>query len=442
MKINAEKKQPKCDMQLIFEFGERLGEIETRESAIKVFLGDKKSFSNNVARNAAGEAARALQKTKAKTAALKIDFAKGDASLNQALAEGFILGNYQFNRYKKEKKEGSIKQITLVTDSSSGIDKGITIASKVNMARDLANTPANDLTPADFLAFTKSQIPKNLTLEVIGEKKARQLGMGAFLGVAQGSVLEPYMLVLRYTPNKSEQPICLVGKGVTFDSGGISIKPAKSMSEMKADMSGAAAVLASMLAISELKPKKNVMAVIPLVENMCSGTAQRPGDVVRAMNGTTIEILNTDAEGRLILADALYYATTQNVKEIIDIATLTGACVVAIGDIAAGVMGNDQKVIDKLLKTTNSTGDRLWQLPMYDDYLEYLESEVADIANCSEERKAGACSAAKFLELFTNKTPWAHIDMAGMMHYSKAQGYTVAGMSGFGVRTMVEYVLS
>jgi leucyl aminopeptidase len=263
--------------------------------------------------------------------------------------------------------------------------------------------------------------------------------MNAFLGVAQGSVEPPFMLILKYLPQKGKKAKALVGKGVTFDSGGISIKPSAKMNEMKADMSGAAAVLASMVAISHLKPAQNIVAVMALTENMPSGSAQRPGDVISAMNGKTIEIINTDAEGRLVLADALCYALTLNVSEMVDIATLTGACSVALGDVASAILGNDQALIDRFLSISQQTGEKLWQLPLYDEYNDYMKSEVADLANASENRLGGTCYGAKFLEAFVDKTPWVHLDIASMMHYAKASGYQVKGMSGVGVLNLVAY---
>jgi len=250
--------------------------------------------------------------------------------------------------------------------------------------------------------------------------------------------LAPYMLVIDYQ-GSSEKPVALVGKGVTFDSGGISIKPASHMDEMKGDMSGAAAVLAAILGLVELQVKKHVLGIIPLVENMPSGTAQRPGDIVKAMNGKTIEILNTDAEGRLILADALCYAVKEKSQLLIDIATLTGACSIALGDAATAILGNKQSVINQFLENSELTGERLWQLPLYDAYLDYLKSDNADIANCTTNRLAGTCTAAKFLEQFVDETPWIHFDIASTNFYSKASGYTVKGMSGVGVRTLIEY---
>jgi len=296
-----------------------------------------------------------------------------------------------------------------------------------------------------IVAWIKTQFPKGsgVDIEVIDSKAAQKLGMGMFLGVAMGSQQPPYMVVMRYKGGaKSQKPVALVGKGVTFDSGGISIKPAGKMGEMKGDMSGAAAVLATMGVVSALKPKKNIMAIVALTENMVSGAAQRPGDVVTAMNGKTVEITNTDAEGRLVLGDALCYVVKEGVSEIVDIATLTGACSIALGDVAAAVLGNDQALVQRWLDISAQTGERLWQLPMYYEYMDYMKSEVADMVNAFEGRLAGTCTGAKFLEQFVEDTPWVHLDVASMMHFDKTNGYTVRGMSGVGGRNLVRYVLS
>jgi len=422
-----------------------------------VGLGKERDCTYNTLRNAAGEVARQANALKAKQLGWVLYDNKSkvidEANLAQALVEGLVLGGYEYKDYitdKKAKKSGSLSTLVLAKSKKqngpqllAGAQAGLVVGRAVNTARDLANRPSNTLTPKRFMEEATQKIKTTkITMDVIDKKRAEQLGMHAFLGVAQGSVEEPYMLVMTYAPIKNQKPICLVGKGVTFDSGGISIKPSKGMSEMKADMSGAAAVYASMLAIADLELQKNVTAIIPLAENMPSGKAQRPGDVVSAMNGKTIEVINTDAEGRLILADALCYAVEHKVARIIDIATLTGACTIALGDKAAAVLGNNSQMINALIKSSEFTGDRLWELPLYDDYIDYLKSDIADIANCSEGRMAGTASAAKFLEQFVDKTPWAHLDIAGVMSYTAPEGYTVKGMSGSGVRNLVDYVIN
>jgi leucyl aminopeptidase len=249
------------------------------------------------------------------------------------------------------------------------------------------------------------------------------------------------MLVLTYKAASCD-PVALVGKGVTFDSGGISIKPSKGMSSMKADMGGSAAVMGTFRAIDRLKPKAHVIGVIPLAENMPSHIAQRPGDVITAMNGKTIEVINTDAEGRLILADALCYAVSKKVSMIVDIATLTGAAAISMGNESAALLGNNDEIINGFLDRCEETGEQLWQLPLFDSFLDYIKSDIADLMNAAEGKGAGTSTAAKFLEQFVNKTPWAHIDMAPMMQSYKTQGVLVKGMSGYGVRTLTRFIES
>jgi leucyl aminopeptidase len=421
------------------------------KSVFLVGLGDRAKVSSVIWRNAVGDVARVLNQYHIASAVIVLPNAKDEALFAQATSEGLAMGLYRFDTYKTEKKTTNLKAMTLLIGAKSdakGIKKGLAdgevVARSVNLARELANMPANDLYPRSFVEKAKALFSEfsTVSLKVIDAKEAGRLGMGAFLGVAQGSVNEPYMLVITYAPKAKQAPICLVGKGITFDSGGISIKPAKGMGDMKADMSGAANVLSAMLAICTLKPNRNVTAIMPLAENMVSGNAQRPGDIVKAMNGKTIEITNTDAEGRLILADALCYAV-EKVKpsEIIDMATLTGACVVALGTFIAGVMGNTQDMVDRMVAVGQKTGERLWQLPLFDEYLYQLKSDVADINHCYEGREGGTITAAKFLEQFVDKTPWIHLDIAGVMDYSKTSGCKVKGMSGEGTRNLIEYVI-
>lgn len=424
---------------------------ELPEWTVLLGLGKKETLTYEEVRHGAAEAAKRVKKCQASRSVWYID-AQAFPGLElplvgKALAEGIEMGLYSFDMYrtKQEDKQPDIKEIVLVSDAkgfSDAVEEGSIVGQAVNRARDLANMAPNDLTPQIFVDAAKGLFKDTaVTVEVIDKKKAKTLGMHAFLGVAQGSVEEPFMLVLNYRPLKNKKPIALVGKGVTFDSGGISIKPSAKMSEMKGDMSGAAAVLATMYAVSELNPKKNIMAVMALTENMPSGIAQRPGDVVRAMNGKTIEIINTDAEGRLVLADALCYAVSEGVSEIADIATLTGACSVALGDIASAILGNNQALIDRFIALSEASGERLWQLPLYDEYKDYMKSECADLANASENRLGGTIYGAKFLEEFVDKTPWVHLDVASMMHYATASGYRVKGMSGVGVRNLIAYCL-
>ncbi|RAP32679.1 leucyl aminopeptidase [Candidatus Marinamargulisbacteria bacterium SCGC AG-410-N11] len=369
----------------------------------------------------------------------------------QIISETLIMGQYQFSYFKSTKEPlSNIENINILSSSPSNksfqaaLSKGCIIATAVNEARNLANTPANELTPKQVTEYAKDMFQKDklIDLSIITPNKAHQLGMNGLLNVGKGSENKPYCLVLKYMPIKKKDPIAIIGKGVTFDSGGISIKPSRGMNSMKADMTGAAAVISSMFAISELKPSLNIMAIVPLAENMPAGNALKPGDVITAMNGKSIEVINTDAEGRLILADAICYAVKENAKLIIDIATLTGASLVALGELAAAVIGNNDDEINQLIKISQETGDRVWQLPNYDEFKDYLKSDVADIANCSEGRYGGTCTAAKFLEQFVDKTDWLHIDIASVMKTKKTQGDQVTGMSGSGVRNIVEFLLA
>jgi leucyl aminopeptidase len=267
-------------------------------------------------------------------------------------------------------------------------------------------------------------------------------GMGSLLGVAQGSRQPPKLIVLSYKGDKkSTGTLGFIGKGITFDSGGISIKPSEDMWEMKGDMAGAAAAMAALSAIAQLKPKVNVTAVIPATENLPGGKALKPGDVLKAINGKTIEVVNTDAEGRLILADALGYAVKQGLSPLVDLATLTGACHIALGDICSGILGNSQELIDKVIKAGTEAGERLWQMPMYEEYKEQNKSDVADIKN-SGGRYGGAITGAQFLAEFAGDMPWVHIDIAGTARTDKERGYLVKGATGIGVRTLINFALA
>lgn len=366
----------------------------------------------------------------------------------EALVQGSVMATFQLTRFISDdaKKKWNLSSLAFVSQKfcdQSFFDSGYYLGEAVNFARCLASTPSNYLTPQHFVDLVKEELenfPK-IKLKIIDKKEAKEMGMTAFLSVAQGSEQAPYCLVIEYHGEESfSNPIALVGKGVTFDSGGISIKPSRSMSEMKGDMSGAAAVFASIRALNRLKVKKSVLAIMPLTENMPSGSALKPGDVIYAMNGKSIEIINTDAEGRLILADALCYASSRSARCIVDIATLTGACTVALGEWAIGLLGNDEQLINTMLAVGERTGQRLWNLPLFKDYMDYLESDVADMLNCHEGREAGTIVAAKFLEQFVDKKPWIHLDIASTMTNKKSTGYNTKGMSGSGVLNLVRFV--
>jgi leucyl aminopeptidase len=314
------------------------------------------------------------------------------------------------------------------------------------MARELSNEPSSVLTPSELAERAKEVATRyGLDVDVLDESRMKELGMGALLGVARGSDEPAKLIVLRYTPDESEpmgndaDVIAIVGKGITFDSGGISIKPAEGMEKMKYDMSGAAATLAAMRAIAQLKPRVNVIGVMPATENMPSGRAYKPGDVLRAMSGKTIEVINTDAEGRLILADAISYARKLGATRVIDLATLTGAVAIALGATNVAALTNDQGFLDEVRAAAREVGERFWQLPMDDDYRELIKSDIADIKNAAG-RYAGTITAAWFLREFADDTPWVHLDIAGTAWENERKPHMAKGPTGVAIRTLINYI--
>jgi leucyl aminopeptidase len=368
--------------------------------------------------------------------------------LCQALVEASILALYKFEQYKKskEKKHTDIKEIKiwfekpeLAKKLESVINKAKIIAEASCYARDLTNKPANVVVPK-FLAAEAAKIAKNQGLEchVLNKADLKKLKMGAFLSVAQGSEEPAKLIILKHNAQRIElQNIVLVGKGITFDSGGICIKPDKDMWQMKGDMAGAAVVLATVKAVAQLKLPLRIMAIIPATENMPSGLASHPGDVVKSYSGKTIEIINTDAEGRMVLADALSYALRYKPNAIIDLATLTGSCVVALGQLAIGLMGNNETLMSRIKKAGEKSYERVWELPLWEEYSEQIESDIADIKN-SGGRYGGAITAAAFLKHFIDNIPWAHLDIAGVFWYDQAKPYIPKGATGIGVRLLIE----
>jgi len=369
----------------------------------------------------------------------------------QAIAEGTLMGLYTFRRHKKrDEDETDLEELTLVEEDASklealqrGVELGIVLAEAVNFCRDLANEPSNVLTPSEMAERARAMAHEaGLECQILERKEMEEMEMGALLGVAQGSQQPPKLIVLHYRGAPGEEgALGLVGKGITFDAGGISIKPSGGMEEMKGDMSGGAAIIAAMRAIGQLRPAINVTAIVPASENMPSGSALKPGDVLRAMNGKTIEIINTDAEGRLILADALSYARRLGLSPIVDVATLTGAISVALGNVAMGAMTNDEAVLAKVKRAAAAGGEKVWQLPMYEEYKEQIKSDVADMKNTGG-RNAGSITAAFLLKEFVEDTPWVHLDMAGVDNYDKEKGVMVKGASGIPVRTLVHLTLA
>jgi leucyl aminopeptidase len=375
----------------------------------------------------------------------------GTEEAARALVEGVVLGYWRFDELKSDRGEEPARRplhslsVLVPTPQSReaaerGAEHGVAVAEAQNYARELAARPANIVTPR-YLADEGRRLAEalGLTVRVLDREAMKKDGMAALLAVAAGSDEEPRFIVLEYCPEKGGQPLVLVGKGVTFDAGGLSLKTPQGMETMKYDMSGAAAVLGAIRAIAQLKLRANVIGLIPAVENLPSGHALRPGDVISSRSRKTIEVLNTDAEGRLILADALNYAARYQPAAMLDIATLTGACVVALGHEAIGLMGSDQGLVDEVRAAGEHSGERAWQLPLWDEYREQLKSEVADIKNTGG-RPAGTITAAMFLREFAGPTPWAHLDIAGTAWAEKAGPYQPVGPTGVGVRLFTEWV--
>ncbi|MFC2025225.1 leucyl aminopeptidase [Chloroflexota bacterium] len=418
-------------------------------------LGKQQELTQDKIRGVAAETCRLLRQKDVDSIATIVQGARIAGitieGATQAITEGTLLGLYSFRRHLTKKPEyGEIKQLTIVYTNKAKLPalkqschKGSILAEATNLARDMVNEPANYMTPS-HMAEMAAKLAKTHGLEssILEREQMRKLGMGALLGVAQGSRQPPKFVILHYKGSDStETDVALVGKGITFDSGGISIKPSEKMGEMKGDMAGGAAVMAAISAITQLKPKINVTALIPATENLPDGNALKPGDILTAMGGKTIEIISTDAEGRLILSDALGYAKKHRAKLIIDVATLTGACMVALGNVCTGAFCNNQELMDKIIAAGAEAGERIWQMPMYEEYKEQNKSEVADIKNTGG-RYGGAITAAQFLAEFAGDTPWVHLDIAGTFLSEKEKNYLVKGATGVPVRTLVNLVLS
>ncbi|MBI3977557.1 MAG: leucyl aminopeptidase [Chloroflexi bacterium] len=436
-----------------------LGRLPAERIAV-VGLGKRGDFEPDRLRGATADGLKALRKATVRRMAVGLpDVADRTAvlapeTLGRAAVEGAILGLYRFREFKTTPPdEPEVDEVVVLppvagqlAEMAEGGRVGRILAEATTWARDLVNMPANRLKPADLAeAAVRMAREFGLAAEVLETSQIEELGMGALLSVAQGSASPPRLIVLRHRAGDAGGGLGLIGKGVTFDSGGISIKPAENMDQMKGDMAGGAATLAAMRAIAQLRPRLNVTALVPAVENMPSGTATRPGDVVRAMNGKTIEVLNTDAEGRVILADAICYARRLGLSPLVDSATLTGACVIALGTFCAGAFTNDEVFQTRVIEAGREAGERLWPLPMYEEYDTFqLRSEVADVPNVSSgARKAGAIIGAKFLQRFAEDTPWVHLDIAGTSFVERGweRTYLPRGGTGFGARTLAHLAL-
>lgn len=365
----------------------------------------------------------------------------------QCLAEGAFLGLYRYDAYKSDPDSHDPEEIwvierdkTKLAALEAGLKRGTILAQATCFARDLVNAPGNELTPSALAERAKAMAEEvGLECTVLDQEALERLGMGALLAVAKGSAEPPKLVVLRYNGSEQEQCVALVGKGVTFDTGGISLKPSAGMAEMKGDMAGAAAVLGAMKAIAQLQPREHVIGVIACVENMPSGTALKPGDIIRTMTGKTIEIDNTDAEGRLILADAVAYAESLGAHTIVDVATLTGACVIALGNVYTGAVGNDSALVNEVIEAGKKAGERIWQLPADPEYKEQYKSDVADIKNTGG-REAGAITGGLIISEFIKEARWLHLDIAGTAWSGKEKHYIAKGGTGVAVRTLTEWI--
>ena len=432
------------------------------ERLLIVGLGKEKTFSVDEVRKGAGAAVRAGKPRGIREMAIAFpeDHALSDEHLEslpcfltaRALTEGAEIAECDWDTYRGDRKDLSMRKLTIVareeepstrTEIQAGFEEGVIIAAAQNFARALVNEPGNVLTPTVLAERSRAMCAEaGLACEVYSTEKLLDLKMGAFAAVTQGSAEPPALIVMTYTPEAVAEGgpvIGLVGKGITFDTGGISIKPADNMEKMKYDMAGSAAMVGAMKAIAALKPKVKVIGVVCSAENMPDGKAFKPGDVVTAMSGTTIEIINTDAEGRLVLADGLHYAKTLGCTHLIDAATLTGACVVALGHLNVGVFSNDEATWQQFMAGVPRTGEKFWRLPCTDDYREGIKSQIGDIMNTGG-RAGGAISAAMFLKEFAGDTPWIHLDIAGCAWNEESKPWLPKGPTGIAVRSIVEWV--
>ncbi|GIW08135.1 MAG: putative cytosol aminopeptidase [Dehalococcoidia bacterium] len=416
-----------------------------------VGLGKAAELNIDRIRHVSAEAARALRGRGARRIASIVHGAgiggQDVAESATATVEGALLGLYRFQGYRSSDDTVDVEELLIVEREAEripaiekAVERGVVLAEAQNLTRDLQNEPANRLTPTILAERARAALePFGIEVAVYDADWMREKGMGALFGVAQGSEEPPRFIELRYRGGDNGPPVGLVGKGITFDSGGISIKPAEGMELMKTDMSGAAAVIGAMQAIARLKPRRSVVGLIPATENMPGGRAQRPGDVVRTMHGKTIEVINTDAEGRLVLADAFAYAQSLGLRPVVDLATLTGAMSIALGRVRTGVFTNDDATLRVLLAASERSGEKMWAMPLDDEYFEQIKSDVADMKNTGG-RPAGSITAAMLLKKMIEGTPWVHLDIAGTARSDTVKGYHVKGGTGVGTRTLVHFV--
>ncbi len=435
-----------------------MGKVPAKRVVV-VGLGKREDFDFNSIRNLMANVTRSVRKPGVKTLAT-LAHGAGIGAMDaekcaEAIAEGAVLGSYRFTRHKGSgKKEaddkGEIEALIIVENDNAkltaleaGARRGAILAEATNWARDLANEPSNHLTPTDLAERATALAEENgLEITVLERADMQAKGMGSLLSVAKGSAQPPKLISMAYRGRGGDGfDVALVGKGITFDTGGISIKPAAGMEAMKADMTGAASVIAAMGAIAKLGPKVNVVAVAPCTENMPGGSASKPGDVVTAMNGRTIEILNTDAEGRLVLADGICYARELGAARLVDVATLTGAVSTALGDVCYGLMTNNEEFAAQVEEAAAAAGEKTWRLPMWKEYDEFIKSDVADIKNTGS-RGAGTIMGAKFIEQFVEDVPWVHLDIAGVDMSDKDKGWVTKGATGYSVRALVNLAVA
>lgn len=423
--------------------------LENKPGVLLCGLGSLKKLNDDTVRNAASAAVKFCISKKMKKVSFIISEAgkRDSAEILRLAAEGALLSNYAFNKYKSD-KDVEIPLENIEFYSSGKVDPSVVrdmviLAENTMLCRDLVNDTTDAVTPVTFADLAvKISEAAGIKCTVMDKKDIEKKKMGLLLAVNRGSIVPPRVVVLEYKGDpKSKKVFGLVGKGITFDSGGMDLKPSSSMETMKCDMAGAAAVLYTMKSLAELKTIKNVTAVIPLTENMLSSNAFRPGDVFTGYSGKSVEIGNTDAEGRLILADALAYMEREIKPDaIVDLATLTGSCVMTFGETVAAYLSEDNSISAALEASSVKTGEKIWRLPLFEDYDDRMKSDIADLNNMSSEKNAGAIAATVFLRNFVEKTPWAHIDIAGTAYYSKARGYRPKNATGFGVRLMVDLI--
>ena len=422
---------------------------------VLVGLGRKNQVTLETIRQALGSAVKRVRQAKVGSFAVALPTVRPDGASSldvaQAMVEGAILGSYQFTVYRSEAASGQdIGGMTLLIPKkgqlrqvAEGIRRGVATAEATVFVRDLCNHPSNVLTPARVASEAKTLARANgIAITILEQKEMERLGMGALLGVARGSQEPPKFIVLEYNgaKKKDERPVVLVGKTITFDTGGISLKPAENMEHMKADMTGGAEVLASIRAAARLKLPLRLISILPVAENMPGGRAMKPGDIVTTLSGKTVEVQNTDAEGRLILADGLAYAMRYKPAALIDIATLTGACVVALGQFAIGMFGTDHALKEQVRKSGQKAGERVWEMPLWEEYFEQLKSDVADMRNIGG-RGGGMITAALFLSKFVGDCPWVHLDIASTDWSERERAYVPKGPTAIGTRLLVQYLI-